>query len=164
MWLFFKVLRSSIVAKISPTSAAGCQTCGNRNSPLNVGPGPLSYRSTDEVSQSHCLEELLRTCSRACPIILKNRPSLSPSLFGHSDIGFYDHLIYTSVEGEKRKTTPKEVLCAIKFWHLIQWHGTLMQSAPVDLDLKHSEVTAVFRSIDGPLLLLKANMEAVYEI
>lgn len=62
-----------------------------------MGPSSLIYCGYGEVSQTHCLEEQLHTCSKACSIILKNRPSLSHT--GRpTDTSFYDLLIYKPLE------------------------------------------------------------------
>lgn len=60
--------------------------------------------SMREVSQAHCLEELLNTCSKACSVILINRPSPSVLPFWPTDIGVYGSVIYKHVE--KKHTAP----------------------------------------------------------
>lgn len=79
---------------------AADQTATMKIACLNVGPSSLIYCEYDEVSQTHCLEEQLHTCSQAHSIILKNRPSLSPTV-QLTVTFFYDLLIYKTLKKNK---------------------------------------------------------------
>lgn len=71
--------------------------------------------SMREVSQAHCLEELFSTCSKACSVILINRPSPSVLLFWPTDIGVYGSVIYKHVE---KKHGPRRCSAQPYFRHV----------------------------------------------